>query len=245
MTHEPGSSPPTAAPAGEWPGALSRESLAACAALLVLLLACFHDVVFLGKTLRVSNTVASALPTGHYGASGGVAAFLPVLDNTPALLEEPYLVFKERWLRLPSGSQIAFAPEGAWRFPEGTVFIKHFELALDERSPEQRRRLETRFLVAARNERYYGVTYRWNADESDAEPLLESQEEVLQIIGPDGVAREQAYFYPGPNDCLVCHNADAGYVLGVIGTVILILGVLFFAVLAVVVVVGSVSSTTS
>jgi uncharacterized membrane protein YjgN (DUF898 family) len=38
--------------------------------------------------------------------------------------------------------------------------------------------------------------------------------------------------------------AQAGYVLGVIGTVILILGVLFFAVVAVIVVVGSVSSTT-
>ncbi|HWO10013.1 MAG TPA: c-type cytochrome domain-containing protein, partial [Polyangiaceae bacterium] len=75
--------------------------------------------------------------------------------------------------------------------------------------------LETRFLVAARNGRYYGVTYKWNEEETDALPLLESQEEVLDIIGPDGVARQQTYFYPGPADCLICHTAEAGYVLGV------------------------------
>jgi glucose/arabinose dehydrogenase len=181
-------------------------------------------ILAMGRGARIQQlergNAADALPArlSGVGAFDDLAALRPIPELEPYSVESPLWsdgTFKERWLRLPSGSQIAFAPDGAWRFPEGTVFVKHFELALDERAPEQRRRLETRFLVAARNERYYGVTYRWNADESDAEPLLEGQEEVLQIIGPDGVAREQTYFYPGPNDCLVCHNADAGYVLGV------------------------------
>jgi uncharacterized repeat protein (TIGR03806 family) len=123
--------------------------------------------------------------------------------------------YKRRWLQLPEGGKIGFAPEGAWHFPEGTVFVKHFEMALDERQPEQRKRLETRLLVAARGGRYYGITYKWNAAGTDAEPLLESQEEELDITQADGSVRQQTYYYPGPSDCLLCHNADAGYVLGV------------------------------
>jgi glucose/arabinose dehydrogenase len=181
-------------------------------------------ILAMGRGARIQQlergNAADALPTrlSRVGAFDDVATLRPIAELEPYGVQSPLWsdgASKERWLRLPAGSQIAFAPDGAWRFPEGTVFVKHFELALDERAPEQRRRLETRFLVAARNERYYGVTYKWNADETGAEPLLESQEEVLQIIGQDGVPREQTYFYPGPSDCLLCHNADAGYVLGV------------------------------
>ena len=82
-----------------WPGALSRESLVVSAALIALLLVFFYDIVFLGKTLRVSNMMATALPTGHYRYPGGFPKFMPVFDDTPAVLEEPYQEFKERSLR--------------------------------------------------------------------------------------------------------------------------------------------------
>ncbi|MDP3938684.1 MAG: YfhO family protein [Deltaproteobacteria bacterium] len=80
----------------EWPGALSRESLLVSATLVAFLVIFFYDIVFLGKTLRVSNTVPTALPTGHYDYPGGFPKMLPVFENTPALIEEPYFVFKSR-----------------------------------------------------------------------------------------------------------------------------------------------------
>jgi hypothetical protein len=61
------------------------------AALLVLF---FYDVVFLGKTLRASNTVPTALPSGHWGYPGGFPHYMALYDVTPALMEEPYQVFK-------------------------------------------------------------------------------------------------------------------------------------------------------
>jgi glucose/arabinose dehydrogenase len=121
---------------------------------------------------------------------------------------------KRRWMKLPERSTIGFAENGAYRFPDGTVFVKHFDLALDQRQPERLQRLETRFLVAASG-RYYGISYRWNADGTDAAPVFDSQLQELDVTLADGSVRHQRYYYPSPSDCLVCHNADAGYVLGV------------------------------
>jgi glucose/arabinose dehydrogenase len=130
---------------------------------------------------------------------------------------------KQRWIIPPDAAaspaaappgKIAFAASGPYTFPEGTVFVKHFELALDEREPERRQRLETRFLVAGHGG-YYGVSYKWNTEGTDAEPVLDSQIEELDITEADGTVRHQPYFYPSPSDCLVCHNAEAGAVLGV------------------------------
>jgi hypothetical protein len=101
-----------------------------------------------------------------------------------------------------------------WQVPEGTIFVKHFEMSLDETQPDVRRRLETRLLVAARGGTFYGVTYKWNADETDAEIVLEGETESLSLRGADGVEYEQPYFYPGPRDCNTCHTANSGYVLG-------------------------------
>jgi uncharacterized repeat protein (TIGR03806 family) len=166
------------------------------------------------------NDAVDILPSrlSQVGAFDDLASLRPITSLEPYSVQSPLWsdgAEKRRWIQVPPGQRIGFAPEGAWHFPEGTVFIKHFEFALDERTPEARRRLETRLLVAAREGRYYGVTYRWNAEGTDAEPLLASAEEELEVTLEDGSVRRQAYTYPGPNDCLVCHNAEAGHVLGV------------------------------
>jgi uncharacterized repeat protein (TIGR03806 family) len=172
------------------------------------------------RTLTFRQESSTNLPS-RLGATGlfeDVAALAP----RPALLA--YAVnsplwsdgaAKRRWLALPEGETIGFSDSGAWTFPEGTVFVKHFDMALDERVPELRRRLETRVLVADAEGAYYGASYKWNADETDAELLLESQTEELDITQPDGSTRRQEYFYPGPTDCLTCHDSRAGSVLGV------------------------------
>jgi len=68
--------------------------LIGCGFLALLLLVFFYDIVFLGKTLRASNTIATTYPTGHFNYPGGFPKFMPVYDNTPGVLEEPYQEFK-------------------------------------------------------------------------------------------------------------------------------------------------------
>lgn len=122
---------------------------------------------------------------------------------------------KRRWVSVPEGTTIGFSDDEHFDIPAGAVFVKHFEMALDERFPERRRRLETRVWVAARADAQYGVTYKWNSEQTDAELLIASETEDLTIIGADGEQRTQPYFYPGPADCQTCHNAQAGFVLGI------------------------------
>jgi uncharacterized repeat protein (TIGR03806 family) len=173
-----------------------------------------------GPILRLERSApAGTLPTrlSQVGVFEDLATLQPSAGLVPYDVRVPLYsddAFKRRWLSMPEGGTIGFTETGAWSFPVGTTFVKHFELALDEREPERRRRLETRFLVST-PAGFYGIAYRWNADGSDATPVLDGTLETLSVTGLDGSVREQRYFYPGPSDCLVCHNAAAGHVLGV------------------------------
>jgi len=120
---------------------------------------------------------------------------------------------KSRWISVPPG-KIKFSPTDEWSFPDGTVFVKHFELAIDETRPDIKRRLETRLLVRDRNGGVYGVTYKWRADNSDADLLSDSLKEDITIKTAAGT-RSQTWYYPSRKDCLTCHTSTAGGVLGV------------------------------
>jgi uncharacterized repeat protein (TIGR03806 family) len=152
------------------------------------------------------------------GAFADVVALEPSPELLPYSVQSPLYsdgAYKRRWAALPSDANAHFEPDGAWGFPDGSVFVKHFELALDERAPERRTRLETRLLVAGEGASYYGLSYKWNAEQDDAVLLEKSELAELEIVQQDGSVRRQSYFFPGPSDCMVCHNFDAGNVLGV------------------------------
>ena len=121
---------------------------------------------------------------------------------------------KTRFASVPTHQKIKFAATGEWRFPRGTVLVKTFELATDETNPTVKRRLETRLLVRDDHDGVYGVTYKWRADNSDADLLETNLTEDILIKTANGT-RTQAWYYPSRADCLTCHTANAGYVLGV------------------------------
>jgi uncharacterized repeat protein (TIGR03806 family) len=176
--------------------------------------------------LKMPTTAGETLPA--LLSQTGAFADLTTLAQATGLL--PYDVavplwsdgaVKTRWMAVPNrgatflaDQQISFASTGEWAFPAGTVFVKHFELVTDETHPDQRRRLETRLLVRDANGGVYGVTYKWRSDNSDADLLTSSLTEDIVITASSGV-RTQSWFYPGPQDCLTCHNPAAHYVLGV------------------------------
>jgi uncharacterized repeat protein (TIGR03806 family) len=149
-------------------------------------------------------------------------AFKNVRDFSPADSLIPYDLIvpfwsdgaeKSRFISLPD-EKIKFAPAGEWVFPRGTVFVKTFSLATNELNPDSLRRLETRLLVCDSAGGVYGVTYKWRADNSDADLLESNLTEAVTIQTATGI-RTQQWYYPSRADCLTCHTANAGLVLGV------------------------------
>jgi len=152
----------------------------------------------------------------------GVFTNLTSLAPNPALI--PYTVnsplwsdgaVKSRWMAVPNntGQTINFSTNGFWSFPTGTVLVKHFELPINQTNASVRKRLETRFLIHGTNGNWFGLTYKWRADNSDADLLPGSLNETNLITTATGV-QTQVWYYPSRQDCQICHNQNAGQVLG-------------------------------
>jgi len=129
---------------------------------------------------------------------------------------------KRRWMAIPNdglfneaNEQIQFSTKGEWQFPEGTVFIKHFDLPTSYSDPTQLTKLETRFFIMAKNNTAYGLTYKWNEDQTDAFLQVENTEEDFDIFDNGQIEGEQTWSFPGRDQCLTCHNSNADFVLGV------------------------------
>ena len=117
---------------------------------------------------------------------------------------------KRRWIALPGTERVQFTASGAWTFPVGTAFVKHFELPL---TPTTLRRVETRVLLR-QVDRWVGYTYRWNAAQTDATLLTAGASDVF-TVNMGGGPTQQTWKYPAPVECLGCHTPAAGRVLGV------------------------------
>jgi uncharacterized repeat protein (TIGR03806 family) len=150
------------------------------------------------------------------GAFSDTARLIPSAGLVPYELAVPFWsdgADKSRWVAIPSG-KIAFAPSGEWSFPAGTVFVKTFELP-DAANPRVKHRLETRLLVRDSAGGVYGVVYKWRRDGSDADLLSTGETEEIPVKSANGAVARQTWYYPSRKDCLTCHTARAGGVLGV------------------------------
>ncbi len=185
----------------------------------------------------LDNKVPSSAAVGMPDLLSQTGAFTDTVTRTPRPGLVPYALnsplwtdgaVKSRFIALPfdgtvgsTGSPtIGFSPTGSWAFPNGTVIVKNFDMVVDEQinAIKPIRRLETRLLVRNDDGTLRGATYKWNAQETDAVRVDDAAglNETLTITQADGVStRTQNYTYPGPGQCLVCHNANAGMVLGI------------------------------
>lgn len=116
---------------------------------------------------------------------------------------------KHRWVAIPqdgnvnsSDEQIGYSEEGAWTFPVGTTFIKHFN------NPNGTK-LETRLWVHGTDGEWFGSSYKWRANGLEADLILLGDNETITIDGDTF-----NYEYPASNACVQCHNSSAGWVLG-------------------------------
>lgn len=169
--------------------------------------------------LKMPDRANGKIPTllSQTGAFQDVRHLVPIASFIPYDLNVSFWsdgASKSRWVSAPTEGKIGFAPEGEWIFPNGTVFVKHFDISTDERHPEIKRRLETRLLVRDASGSVYGVTYKWRADNSDADLLTTNLLEDVVIKTATGT-RKQTWYYPSRADCRTCHTDLAGGVLGV------------------------------
>jgi uncharacterized repeat protein (TIGR03806 family) len=175
-------------------------------------------------SMPTSGTAAMPAQLSGTGVFSNVGAFTPATAMIPYGVNAPFwsdAAIKSRWVSVPNdgapytaGETVTYAATGEWTFPAGTVFMKHFDFVTDERTPNVVRRLETRLLVRAAAGGVYGVTYRWNSGQTNADVVTTAQTEDLTITTASGGTRVQQWYYPSSADCLQCHNSNAAHVLG-------------------------------
>ena len=170
----------------------------------------------------IMRLVASTPVSGFPVKLSGTGLFADLTDLTPApgvLPYEPNLRFwsdhaeKRRWFTIPDpAARMTWRREGAWDYPAGTIWVKHFDMEMVRGDPASRKRIETRLLV--RNDTgAYGVSYRWNEEGTEATLAGDGGETFPLEIEVDGVPAVQMWSIPGRAQCMACHTDSAGFAL--------------------------------
>jgi uncharacterized repeat protein (TIGR03806 family) len=169
--------------------------------------------------LQVNPAASAAAPMPPMLSTTGLFSDLAQLTPSPGVIDyEVNAPFwsdgarKQRWLVVPGSATIGFAADGAWSFPQGTITVKHFELA---KAGGGTTRVETRVMVN-RTDGWTGYTYRWRADQRDADLLTNGATAAYDTVNPaTGAATRVTWTFPSQTQCLNCHTQAAGRVLGV------------------------------
>lgn len=135
-------------------------------------------------------------------------ALVPYQVNLPFWSDN---ALKRRWVFVPGTNRLGFSPTSTWASPEGTVWMKHFDIEDTPGDPSTSRRLETRFLVR-NSSGVYGLSYRWSSQGS-AELVQDEGRDELLTLGNGDNTRTQLWRYPSRAECLACHTTAAGWSL--------------------------------
>ncbi len=174
---------------------------------------------------QTGNIIYKMVPGSGSGSSSAVASAAAVasrLSETGCFASTNPLVFsdgvipydvnmplwsdgsdKSRGMALPNGATITVNPDGDFEFPVGTVLIKNFGYP-------GRPLHETRLFMRHPGGTWQGYTYEWRADGTDADLLTDGKQKVVL----DGTGRKITWTFPTQQQCLMCHNEAAGFVLG-------------------------------
>lgn len=135
-----------------------------------------------------------------------------ILAYTPNLSFWSDYAEKDRWFYIPMGDEIDYSQDGDWRFPTGSVWIKHFELELDRGNPNSSKRVETRFIVKTEFS-VVGVSYLWNEEGTEATLVVDDGVDFDLAVLVDEEERTQTWSIPSRDECLACHSITGGFLL--------------------------------
>ncbi|HJU44900.1 MAG TPA: hypothetical protein VJ691_18885 [Vicinamibacterales bacterium] len=108
---------------------------------------------------------------------------------------------KRRWIRLPEGTSIDATNLARWEFPVGTRFWKEFSF--------NGRKVETRMLWRATEEKWVLASYAWNKEQADATLAPENGIPDAAELAPG-----KRHTIPGVADCRSCHDSARTEILG-------------------------------
>jgi hypothetical protein len=182
------------------------------------LLICDHQAPGQGAFYTLEPTPKDDRPSTFPRKLSATGLFVSIKDHRVMPGALPYSVnapfwsdglHKERFLALPPGGKIGFTRSRGWNFPDRTVLIKSFAAERVEGGATSRQWVETRLLTKHAGE-WFGYTYVWNADETDADLVEAGGADRDLTVG----GRPQRWHYPSRAECMVCHTRAANFVLG-------------------------------
>ncbi|MEY4243536.1 MAG: hypothetical protein RLZZ245_1121 [Verrucomicrobiota bacterium] len=181
------------------------------------------DVLMADLNDNIIRRITTVTDTSTYPATltaTGLFADLTDLSPAPGLL--PYQInlpfwsdyaIKRRWFSIPdASSKMTWSRDGEWSFPNGQIWVKHFDIEITRGNPATLKRLETRLLVKNASGAY-GVSYRWNEAGTEAQLVGEPGEEFDQSITVNGIPQIQRWRIPSRSECMTCHTPQAGFAL--------------------------------
>ena len=139
---------------------------------------------------------------GLFDAAGRPAAGMqPYTLNTPLFSDGSE---KARYVWMPPGAHADYRAAGALAFPVGTVLVKRFAFAADQRQPGRGlRAVETRLLIR-RAAGWAALSYV----EQDGGAVLKRAGAKIAVAFTDAGGMRQAieYSVPNQNQCKTCHQ---------------------------------------
>ena len=130
---------------------------------------------------------------------------------------------KNRFFLLRPGKSIGFElTNDYWKYPDSTVFLKNFAIDTIIGDTTSRVLWETRVLINKKesvvssegktrmDERWYGLSYKWNPDQKDARLVLKNgMDDSIRVhngVGQPGYMKK--WHFPSRRECNQCHRAE-------------------------------------
>ncbi len=128
---------------------------------------------------------------------------------------------KKRWIILPAGQKITYNDTtDFYVYPAGTFFIKNFYHETVPGDASTQRIWETRILVNktsesdATHQEWFGYSYRWKRNGSDADLVKGDAERDTLHFYPNGLgaaSKVRKWEFPSSQNCNQCHVTGADY----------------------------------
>jgi len=146
---------------------------------------------------QIHRLVARDVGTAFPATLTATGIFLDVASLTPNPGVVPYDVnlpfwsdhaIKQRWFAIKNTvEQVGYSKDDPWTFPNGMVWVKHFDLELERGNPATKKRIETRVLVK-------------NQTEEVANTIVLPGEAPCKVLVPGDASLESTWMATGFDD---------------------------------------------